>query len=223
MKALKRILTAAAVLCLLATMLPGALAAGDERFDGKTWEQVTCDFLDLVGAREMGTVGIGYYNTVTGEEEYLNADEYITVGSVYKVPLNMVFCEMISNGEMELNSSIFGIDYETLLRGSIIDSNNDYAKILWDKLGSYHRYRELIAPYMGEDPETVSWKYYENNYFTPRQMITCLRTLYNNPERFPYVIDQQRGVSLLRGGQRHRLHHRALPAGGVYGQHAPGL
>ena len=38
MKAYRRILAAAAVLCLLAAMLPGAFAARDERFDGKTWE-----------------------------------------------------------------------------------------------------------------------------------------------------------------------------------------
>ena len=189
MKAFKRILAAAAVLCLLTALLPGAFAAGDERFDGKTWEEVTTDFLQRVGALEMGSIGIGYYNTVTGEEQYLRPDDYVTVGSVYKIPLNMVFCEKIANGEMELDSSIFGISYEVLLRGTIIDSNNDYAKILWDRLGSYRLYREMIAPYMGEDPQTVSWKFYENNFFTPRQMITCLRTLYDNPERFPYLLD----------------------------------
>ena len=189
MKAIKRILAAAAVLCLLAALLPGASAAGDERFDGKTWEEVTTDFLKRAGALEMGSVGIAYYNTVTGEEQFMNPDEYVTVGSVYKVPLNMIYCEKIANGEMSLGSEIFGIPYETLLRGTIIDSNNDYAKILWDKVGSYRLYRETIAPYMGEDPQTVSWKFYENNFFTPRQMLTCLRTLYDNPERFPYVIE----------------------------------
>lgn len=202
MKAFKRFLAAAAILCLLTALLPGAFAAGDERFDGKTWEQVTTDFLNRVGALQMGAIGIGYYNTVTGEEQFLNPDDYVTVGSVYKVPLNMIYCERIANGEMDLSEPIFGISYETLLRGTIIDSNNDYAKILWDKVGSYRLYREKIAPYMGEDPQTVSWKFYENNFFTPRQMITCLRTLYENPERFPYVVD------IMKQAEPNRYFHR---------------
>ena len=206
MKAFKRILTAAAILCLLAALLPGASAARDERFDGKTWEQVTNEFLNRVGALEQGTIGIGYYNTVTGEEQYLHADDYITVGSVYKVPLNMVYCEKIANGEMTLDTGIFGIPYQTLLRGTIIDSNNDYAKTLWDKLGSYRLYREMIAPYMGEDPQTVNWKFYENNFFTPRQMITCLRTLYENPDRFPYLVDTMKEAE--PNNYFHRDEHR---------------
>ena len=98
MKAFKRILAAAAVLCLLTALLPSAFAARDERFDGKTWEEVTTDFLGRVGALETGTVGIGYYNTVTSEEQYMRPDDYVIVGSVYKIPLNMVYCEMIANG-----------------------------------------------------------------------------------------------------------------------------
>ena len=206
MKAYRRILAAAAVICLLAALLPSAFAARDERFDGKTWEQVTMDFLNRVKAMEQGMVAIGYYNTVSGEEQYLNPDEYITVGSCYKVPLNMIYCEKIANGEMQLDTPIFGIPYETLLRGTIIDSNNDYAKTLWDKLGSYRLYREMIAPYMGEDPQTVSWKCYENNFFTARQMITCLRTLYENPDRFPYLIDTMKEAE--PNNYFHRDEHR---------------
>ena len=189
MKGLKRILAAAAVLCLLLALMPCAFAAEDARFQDRSWEDITLEFLGRVGANETGTICIGYYNTVTGEEQYYNPDTYITVGSVYKVPLNMIYCEKIANGEMTLESTVYGVPYNTLLRGTIIDSNNDYAKTLWDNLGSYHRYRELIAPYMGEDAATVSAKFYENNFFTARQMITCLRTLYENPDRFPNLVD----------------------------------
>ena len=189
MKVLKRVLAAAAVLCLLMTLVPSAFAADDPRFQDRTWEDITLEFLGRVGATETGTIAIGYYNTVTGEEQFYNPDTYITVGSVYKVPLNMIYCERIGNGEMNLETPVYGVPYSTLLRGTIIDSNNEYAKTLWDNLGSYHHYRELIAPYMGEDAATVDAKFYENNFFTARQMITCLRTLYENPDRFPYLVD----------------------------------
>jgi len=42
---------------------------------------------------------------------------------------------------------------------------------------------------MGEDADTVDAKFYENNFFTARQIITCLNTLYQGGEdRFPSVI-----------------------------------
>lgn len=189
MRIFRHILAALAALCLALTLAPAAFAAEDARFAGKSWDEVTQDFLQELGALEMGRLGIGYYNTVTGEEQYYNADDYITVGSVYKVPLNMIFCERIANGEMTLQSPVYGISYELLLRGTVIDSNNDYAKMLWDSLGGYHAYRRLIAPLMGEDPDNVTWTFYENNLFTPRQMISCLRLLYENPDRFPHLLD----------------------------------
>ena len=189
MKAFRKLLALAAALCLMLSMLPFASAEIDQRFEGKSWEDVANEFLNRIRAYEMGQFAIGYYNTVTGEEHFINPDTYITVGSVYKVPLNMLYCERIGKGEMTLDSQVFGISYNTLLRGTIIDSNNDYAKVLWDNTGSYHTYRMLIAPYMGEDAETVDSTFYLNNLFTARQMITCLRTLYENPERFPYLVD----------------------------------
>ena len=189
MKRVRQFLAAAVVLVLLAALLPCASAEGDARFDGKTWEDVTDEFLNGYGAYEIGQIGIGYYNTVTGEEHYVNGDTFITVGSVYKVPLNMVYCERIANGEMTLSTPVFGIEYETLMRGTIIDSNNDFAYTLWNAIGSYRYYRQLIAPYMGEDPDTVDVTFYENNLFTAREMITCLRNLYENPDRFPYILD----------------------------------
>ena len=189
MKFLRRLLAAAAVICLILTVLPAASAETDERFENKDWEQVVQDFLAAYNIPDYAKYAVGYYNTVTGEEHYLNPDLYISVGSVYKVPLNMLFCEKIAKGEMTLDSLISGYTYEVLLRGTIIDSNNDYARILWNYNGSYHHYRELIAPYMGEDAATVDATFYKNNLFTARQMIFCLKLLYENPDRFPHLLE----------------------------------
>ena len=118
---------------------------------------------------------------------------------MYKVPLNMLFLNWIAEGKITLDESIGGYRYSQLLEGTIIDSNNEYAKLLWDYAGAtietnpastlYHRYRILIAPIMGEDPDNVDDKYYENNFFTPRQMITCLRQLYDGGERYDRLIE----------------------------------
>ncbi len=145
------------------------------------------------------TIGAGYYNFITGETHFYNADQYRVSGSMYKVPLNMLFLNWIDEGKIALDESISGYRYSQLLEGTIIDSNNDYAKILWDYAGAtietnpastlYHRYRILIAPLMGEDPDNVDAKYYENNFFTPRQMITCLRALYDGGEKYSRLIE----------------------------------
>ena len=145
------------------------------------------------------TIGAGYYNFATGEEQYYNGDQYRVSGSMYKVPLNMLFLDWIAEGKITMDESIGGYRYAQLLEGTIIDSNNEYAKLLWDYAGAtietnpastlYHRYRILIAPIMGEDPDNVDDKYYENNFFTPRQVITCLRQLYDGGEKYDRLIE----------------------------------
>lgn len=193
MKAIKRIIPGLLALCLLLALGAPALAeeaGGDERFRDKSLDQVLDEFLEEYQVdREL--IALGYYNTVTGEEAYVNADQYMVSGSMYKVPLNMYFAEMVYEGEIDWDTKFAGIKYETLLRETIINSSNDYAAILWKEMGDgvYRRYRELIAPYMGEDAATVDEKYYENNFFTPRQVISCLKLLYSERERFPQVIE----------------------------------
>ena len=198
MKMIKKLIGLCAALCLLLSVLPAARAedaqpAGDERFEGKTWEQITDAFIEEHHANTDG-VTIGYCNTVTEEEHYYRGEQYMVSGSLFKVPLNMVFCERIANGDMDWSTKISGYTYEYLLKGTIIDSNNEQAEILWREVGirqnrPYRYYREVIAPYMGVDPENVDDMYYKNNYFTAEQMIHCLKLLYDNPDRFPRLID----------------------------------
>ena len=199
MNILKKILSGFLLTCLFLSLCPAAFAAesaDDFSYEGKSWEQVVDELFERYDVQEE-KIGLGYYNLVTGEEHYVNADQYMISGSMFKVPLNMLFTEKVGKGELAMDDLIGGYRYSELLKGSIVHSNNDYAKILWNEAGRwienentvYHRYRELIAPYMGEDPENVDEKYYENNFFTPRQMINCLKLLAENPDRFPGLIE----------------------------------
>ena len=172
-------------------------ATAEEPEETSDWETRLLLMLQEYNA-DPETIGAGYYNFATGEEHYYNGDVYRVSGSMYKVPLNMLFLDWIADGTIGPDESINGFRYSELLRGTIIDSNNDYAMTLWNYAGNtietnpastyYHRYRILIAPIMGEDPENVDDKYYENNFFTPRQMITCLRHLYDGGEKYDRLI-----------------------------------
>ena len=190
-KQLRFILSLLSVLLavLAAARLPGMPAAhAEESAEADDWDRIIEQFLadhDVVPEQ----VAMGYYNTVTGEEHYLRGDEYMETGSTYKVPLNMVYAERIYNGEMTFDTKVAGARYEYLQYMTIVWSNNEDATYLWQELGEYGTFRDAIADYMGVDPETVEAKYYRNRYFTARQVISCLKTLYTEPERFPGVID----------------------------------
>ena len=192
---MKRIVRFAAIVLLLCLVLgSGSAYADDEDLADKSWDEVIGAFLEEFDAQE-GQVTIGYYNTVSGEEYFYDPDRYMVTASMFKVPLCMVFAEKEANGEISWDDLASGYRYSVLVEGAIVNSNNDYAEKLWKKLGSYRRYREIIAPYMGEDPETVDAKYYENNFFTARQMLTCLQRLYGDQETYGTIID------LMKRGQ----------------------
>lgn len=157
-------------------------------FSGKSWDDLIADFM-LDYKIEDRNLGLGYYNTVTGEEHYYNPDKYFNAGSLYKVPLNMVFAERVASGELDPEGNLGSLPYRYLLEETIINSNNDLPAYMWFQLGGYNSFRRTIAPYMGEDPDTVDPKYYENNFFTARQMVNCLRLLYEENERFPNIVE----------------------------------
>ena len=194
MRRIRTLLCVLLALCMLLPALPAARAEApteDERFAGKSWDEVVEEFLQSWGV-DAKNIGIGYYNTVTGEEHYVNADEYRITASMYKVPLNMVFLDRLSKGEMDWDTNISGYTYETALEQTIVHSNNDIARnmVKWELgNGNWQAGRRVIAPYCGLDPENVDWKFQENNYSTPRQMIYCLRLLYENPDRFPRLVE----------------------------------
>ncbi len=170
--------------------------AAESGSDGSEWEERLMKMLESFGA-DPETIGAGYCNLVTGEEHYYLPDQYRISGSMYKVPLNMLFLDWLDAGIIDVSENIYGYSYQTLLEGTVIHSSNDDAKTLWTYAGNlhpelpgtvYHRYRIMIAPYMGEDPDSVDDKYYENNFFTPRQMLTCLKHLYEGRERYARLI-----------------------------------
>ena len=89
MKNVKRWICIAAALCLLLAASPFVFASqgeeepdADARFAGKSWNEVVDVFLEEHYA-EAERVGLGYYNTVTGEEYYHNPDEYFIAASIF--------------------------------------------------------------------------------------------------------------------------------------------
>ena len=136
-------------------------------------------------------LALGWLDLETGESYYVNKDEEFYGASVYKVALNMYWAEKVANGEATWDTLVGGGRLETLMTGSLEQSNNNYSYKLYQPLGAYRASKLAVAHYYGMTVEEAQAdrKYWTDSYITPRRMITCLYTLYSQNERFPTVID----------------------------------
>ena len=218
MKRIRQLLCAALVLCLLPALFPSARAAHDDAaFEGRTWEDAVAALMEEYGV-DPDRVAMGYCNTVTGETHYHRGGAYMVTASMYKVPLNMVFAERVSKGEMSWDTKISGLPYSTLLEWTILNSDNDAAKKLWIRLGGYQKYRQLICPYMGVEIKTVDKMFWKNNYFTPEQMIHCLTLLHSDPERFPKIEETMKRAEPERWFNAHKQDYEIAHKYGYYAE-----
>ncbi len=192
MNILKKAIAAAAALTLCLSLGFSALADGDDDalYAGKTWEEVVDRVLEECDVSR-DHITAGYCNLVTGEEHYINGDEYKTAASMYKLPLNMYFTDLIQSGQLDWDSYYPNVTYEYVRDASLIYSDNDWSMFLWSSsvIGGYSKFRELTAPYMGVDLNDVPDNYYSDNIYTARQFINCLKLLYNEQDRFPGIIE----------------------------------
>lgn len=192
MKPMKTLLAALTLLCMSILLCTGVLAAEteDARFQDKTWDEVIADFL-AARAIDPAQVTIGYYNTVTGEEHYLNPDTLMYGASVAKLPTNMLYSERVSKGEMTMDTLIRGNKYGTLQWLSIVNSDNPAMETMVKDLGggNYAEFRKQILPYIGETKETVGEDFLARNFFTSKQILYTLQLLYGNKDTYPGVED----------------------------------
>jgi len=190
MKFKKLLLSAAAIVCTSICLCTGVLAADleDTRFKDKTWDEVMTEFLAAHNT-DASQITVGYYNTVTEEEHYINKDTLMYGASIAKLPTNMLYTERISNGEMEWTTLIGGSHYQNLLYLSLVNSDNPAMDKMVRDLGggSYAEFRKKILPYIGVELEDATPEFLARNFFTPEQILYCLKLLYGNAERFPSV------------------------------------
>ena len=156
-------------------------------YDEMSWDEIVQRLLEAHGIR--ANVTLGYRNLVTGEEHYYNGDEYMPACSVYKLPLCMYYTEHLALGDLSWSGSL---SYESVRDAVLIDSSNEKAAILLDRLGGYTQLRRLTAEYTGVPFEELPGSALADNCYTAREMISVLRTLYAGDERFPDIVETMR-------------------------------
>ena len=129
---MKRKRTAALLLLLflLAPLLfPQSAAAAESAGSDAEWDfsggpdGVIGDFMAASGLNEEN-FAMGWYDTVSGEEWYYNPDAFFVAGSLYKLPLNMIYADRLADGEVTEKDYAGGWQIGTAMRASIVKSDN---------------------------------------------------------------------------------------------------
>ncbi len=186
----KRIFTL--LICLALFMAGSVSAFADEAAEGvldpDAMQQMVEDFIAERGIQPE-RFSIGYVYTATGEEWYYNGDTWYYPASMYKVPLMMRLAEKVSSGEITQDTDLGGYDVSIAEEYIITYSNNDYAHNVRKYLGGDEVWRQEAKGYAQLQEAEYDPDYMDYCYFSPRYITQVVKTLYNESERFPNIIE----------------------------------
>jgi len=186
----KRILSL--LICLVLFTAGSVSAFADEAEEGvldpDAMQQMVEDFIAERGINPE-RFSIGYVYTATGEEWYYNGDTWYYPASMYKVPLMMRLAEKVSSGEITQDTDLGGYDVSKAEEYIITYSNNDFAHNVRKYLGGDEVWRQEAKAYAQLQEAEYDPDYMDYCYFSPRYITQVVKTLYNEPERFPNIIE----------------------------------
>ncbi|MBR1659026.1 MAG: serine hydrolase [Oscillospiraceae bacterium] len=183
-----RLAFAALALLLALLMTASAFAASGSYDFSNGLEGAVTAYMAAHGLNE-NNFSMGFQNTVTGESWFYNPDTFFVAGSMYKLPLCMLYADMIAEGTRQPTDYVGNYTIAYAIQRAIANSDNDAADALEGALGMTHRsYRQKAAEYSGVDVSTLPESYYSDNHNSPRVMLGTLKHLYENSERYNEII-----------------------------------
>ena len=184
---IKIVLTVATVSLLAILALGETIAFADDDGIDAVMSPILEDY-----ALDESNFAMGYYNTLTGESWYYNGDASMIGGSIYKLPLNMLYEEKLNAGELSLADSVAGTSLEAAMEASLVNSNNDISEKMRNELGGFETFRVLSAKYFGLDPNALTEAYRTENIYSARGAIQMLSYLNEHSEEYPVVLGLMR-------------------------------
>ncbi|MGI5976570.1 MAG: serine hydrolase [Candidatus Limivicinus sp.] len=136
-----------------------------------------------------GRISIAYTYTATGDTWYYNPDIWRYSASMYKVPLMMILAEKEADGELTQESDVKGLTLAQAEESVLVYSNNDYAHLMLNYLGTDKEAREMYKQFSPLEDNYYHSDFIDYSYFTVRFMNDVMETLYSEPERFPHITD----------------------------------
>ncbi len=186
---------AVSALCLLLCALlllaaaPAAAVGFDCDFDSESFGDAVERYISAKGINP-GSITVGWYDIESGEEWYHGADVFMEGASTYKLPLAMLYADLIEEGVYTREDKIGAWVLEDAIREMLVRSSNTAADTLHFAYSQNQRtFREGLAPYCGLDPDSLPSGFYTANQFSPRYFIGTLRTLWDNSDRYGWLID----------------------------------
>ena len=160
-------------------------------FDPAALEQMTADFISEWSSHNVRAerISFAYTYLATGETWFYNPDTWYYSASMYKVPLMMILAQQEYNGELTQETDIKGITLAKAEESILVYSNNDYAHLMLNYLGTDQEAREMYKQFSSLPDDYYDPDFIDYSYFTVRFMNDVMTTLYNNQERFPNIID----------------------------------
>lgn len=134
-------------------------------------------------------ISFAYTYLATGETWFYNPDTWYYSASMYKVPLMMILAEKEADGELTQESDVKGLTLAYAEESILVNSNNDYAHLMLNYLGTDKEAREMYKQFSSLPDDYYDPDFIDYSYFTVRFMNDVMTTLYNAPERFPHIID----------------------------------
>lgn len=176
------------ILTLFSGLMPAAAAGEPSVLDAAEIDAILAGFESERDLSEEH-FGFAYYYTGTGESYFRNGDFSTYAASLYKVPLCMRLSEMVKNGELAFTDRLGGYTVEQIEHMALSYSSNPHARAAFSGMGNSRSERwAALNSYSGIPIEELP-KRYTQGFFTPRFMLNTLLTLYEEPERFPGVLD----------------------------------
>ena len=197
MKAYKKILAALAALILCFSAQTPAFAADavpapetetEISFEGKSWDDVVDKLLEQFNTTRY-SISAGYLNLASGEEHYVNGDNYSTVGALYLLPMNMYFADSSNGGIETWSANLPDMDFALLRKDTLTYSADASAETLTQLMGGYNEFRSKTAEYMGTSADALDTALFADNQYSAREFISCLKLLHSESERFPGILE----------------------------------
>lgn len=175
--------------------------------DPDALQKLVEDYLESKNYRK-DRVSIGYCYLDTGDTWYYNGDVWRYSAAMYRLPLTMIFAEKEYNGELTADSDLKGVKLSQAEENILVYGSNDHTHKLMDILGSEKDVRKLYQAYSDLPEEYYDPDFYDYSYFTANFTTDVIKTLYQESERFPNIIE------LLKRSDDNKYFDRAM--GGDY-------
>lgn len=158
---------------------------------------------------EDDSVSITYENLITSQKYEYNSDLFMTAASTIKLPLNMIYYDLIEDGEYQEDSLLYysssmqeaGAGYTAseyavnsyiplsyLLHQSIVYSDNTAANVLIQELG-FQNFRSMTASYVAQEYPEI---FYTDNLVNGKLLAACLKQLYEHADHYETLLNDMK-------------------------------